>query len=70
MYFSPLSVSPILIQFIPLESSVMYCFIGLGEPPLAISLKEPSLHNSQLSGMSKGISLSIQIDSPFSSIFS
>ena len=63
MYFPPLSVSLILIQFIPSGSVVRYCLIGRGEPPRAISKTAPRRTHSHDSGISKGISSSIHTSS-------
>lgn len=54
IYFPFLSVSPILIQLTPLSDVVKYSLIGRGEPPRAISIMLPSLHQAQLSGMVNG----------------
>ena len=54
-----MSVSPIFIQFIPSSDSVKNCFIGLGDPPLAISNISSNLTHSQLSGISNGFSSSV-----------
>ncbi len=50
--------SPILTQFKPLVSSVMYSSIGRGEPPRSITTSSPNLRCSQA-----GVPLSCQLSS-------
>lgn len=41
IYLSPGFTSPILIQFVPVESVVIYYFIGRGDAPLTIIALSP-----------------------------
>lgn len=59
IYFPPISVSPIFIQFMPFSSSVKNCCIGRGEPPREMLKISPNLTHTQFSGMAKGISSSL-----------
>ena len=64
MYLPPFSVSPIFIQLIPFFAFVKYASIGLGEPPLAMLHILPNFSHAQDSGISNGISSSMQTTLP------